>query len=174
MRGLLLGAWLSVMSVPLEAQRSPYAGQESRSIKALDSTEIRSLLNGEGMGYARAAELNRYPGPRHVLDLGDELGLTAVQRSAVEKIFATMQHAARGVGREVVAGEAALDSLFASGKASPASVDSAAGTIARLEGVLRATHLKAHIEVTRLLTPEQIAAYETARGYHAAAGHGGH
>ena len=43
-----------------------YAGQQARSIKALDDAEIDTLLNGRGMGLARAAELNHYPGPKHV------------------------------------------------------------------------------------------------------------
>ena len=31
---------------------SPYAGQESRDIKALSRDEVGSLLSGEGMGFA--------------------------------------------------------------------------------------------------------------------------
>lgn len=51
---------------------SPYAGQESREIKALSPDEIAALRKGDGMGFAKAAELNGYPGPRHVLDLAAE------------------------------------------------------------------------------------------------------
>jgi hypothetical protein len=42
---------------------SPYAGQEQRPIKALSETEMRDLAEGRGMGLAKAAELNSYPGP---------------------------------------------------------------------------------------------------------------
>ena len=56
-------------------QHSPYAGQEARDIKALSLEEIADLAAGRGMGLALAAELNGYPGPRHVLDLAPELGL---------------------------------------------------------------------------------------------------
>jgi hypothetical protein len=46
---------------------SPYTGQEQRAIKALSDEEIRDLLEARGMGLAKAAELNSYPGPLHVL-----------------------------------------------------------------------------------------------------------
>ena len=55
---------------------SPYAGQEQRAIKALSDEEIRDLLDARGMGLAKAAELNSYPGPLHVLQLANELGLS--------------------------------------------------------------------------------------------------
>jgi hypothetical protein len=46
-------------------QVSPYAGEQGRAIKALSQKEVSDLLDGAGMGYAKAAELNRYPGPMH-------------------------------------------------------------------------------------------------------------
>jgi hypothetical protein len=56
--------------------RQSYAGQQTRAIKALSSEDIAALRNGEGMGMAKAAELNGYPGPAHVLALAAQLGLT--------------------------------------------------------------------------------------------------
>jgi hypothetical protein len=61
---------------------SPYAGQEGRPIKALSETEMRDLAEGRGMGLAKAAELNSYPGPLHVLELADRLELSEAQRAA--------------------------------------------------------------------------------------------
>ena len=46
---------------------SPYTGEEQRAIKALSEEEIGDLLEARGMGLAKAAELNSYPGPLHVL-----------------------------------------------------------------------------------------------------------
>ena len=71
----LLAAVLLVLAVsPAAAQDpAPYAGLETREIKALSPEQIEDLLAGEGMGYALAAELNHYPGPRHVLALAAEL-----------------------------------------------------------------------------------------------------
>ncbi len=45
---------------PSAVAASPYAGQESREIKALSPEEISSLLSGKGMGFAKAAELNGF------------------------------------------------------------------------------------------------------------------
>jgi hypothetical protein len=50
---------------------SKYIGQENRIIKSLSSEDIESLETGTGDafgGMARLAELNGYPGPRHILD----------------------------------------------------------------------------------------------------------
>jgi hypothetical protein len=45
--------------------QSPYVGQEYREIKALSTQEISDYISGRGMGLAKAAELNGYPGPAH-------------------------------------------------------------------------------------------------------------
>ena len=39
------------------------------------------------MGLALAAELNGYPGPRHVLDLADQLGLTPEQQVEAQRLL---------------------------------------------------------------------------------------
>jgi hypothetical protein len=57
--------------------QSPYAGMQMRLIKALSEQQIADLKAGRGMGLALPAELNGYPGPIHVLELSDELGLSA-------------------------------------------------------------------------------------------------
>ena len=50
---------------------------QTRLIKALSEQQIADLKAGRGMGLALPAELNGYPGPIHVLELSDELGLSA-------------------------------------------------------------------------------------------------
>ena len=59
--------------------QAPYAGQEKRAIKALAQGEIEGYEKGRGLGLARAAELNHYPGPMHVLEFSKELKLTKEQ-----------------------------------------------------------------------------------------------
>ena len=44
-------------------------------IRGIDPQTIAGYLAGEGLGMALPAELNGYPGPRHVLDLRSELGV---------------------------------------------------------------------------------------------------
>lgn len=65
-----------------------YAGQQSRDIKALSEEEVQGYLAGAGMGFARAAELNRYPGPMHALEHADALALSQGQRAALAQIGA--------------------------------------------------------------------------------------
>jgi hypothetical protein len=69
---------------------TPYAGQQARQVKALSDEDIAALRNGEGMGMAKAAELNGYPGPTHVLGLATQLGLTPDQLQRVTAIFERM------------------------------------------------------------------------------------
>src|SRR5438128_9301464 len=99
--------------------KSSYAGQESRSIKALSQEEIAALRNGEGMGLAKAAELNGYPGPLHVLALAKELRLAPDQVRQVNDIRERMSATAKALGDEIIDREQELDQLFAQGQISP-------------------------------------------------------
>lgn len=156
--------------------RSPYAGEEARVVKALSEDEVRALLAGEGHGYAKAAELNHYPGPAHVLDLADELQLTEAQAEQVEAIRAAMKDEAMRLGAMLVDAEADLDALFASGDADAARVDALAREIGAIEAELRAAHLRAHLDTRALLSHEQVMRYDELRGYSGgdASTHGGH
>jgi Spy/CpxP family protein refolding chaperone len=159
-----------------QAGAGGYAGQEQREIKALSAEETEQLLTGQGMGLARAAELNSYPGPRHVLDLADKLNLTEAQRAETQRAFEAMRAEAVRLGKLIVEGERELDALFARGSADDAGVRRATDRIAQLQGRLRAAHLAAHLETRRILTAEQIRKYDELRGYAggAHAGHGQH
>jgi Spy/CpxP family protein refolding chaperone len=144
---------------------SPYTGQEQRSIKALSEEEIRDLLEVRGMGLAKAAELNSYPGPLHVLQLANELGLSDAQRKATDSLYANMRDRALSIGRQIIEAERTLDRAFANGAIEPATLRSQVRAIATLQGELRAVHLEAHLAQRSLLTPEQIAQYDVLRGY---------
>jgi len=144
---------------------SPYAGQQERAIKALSTEEISGYLEGKGMGLARAAELNGYPGPRHVQDLAKELNLTPAQVAATEKLFATMQARARALGESLVDEERHLDHLFATHEITPQLLATSLDRIGTLQAKIRNTHLQAHIDEERVLSPEQNARYAQLRGY---------
>ena len=58
----------------------PYAGLQSRAVKALSDQQIADLRAGRGMGLAFSAELNGYPGPVHVLEHADAMSLSITQR----------------------------------------------------------------------------------------------
>lgn len=166
---VVLGTALSGCAVP---GLSPYAGQEQRAIKALSSAEIDGLLAGRGMGYARAAELNGYPGPMHVLELATQLELTAEQKRQTEDVFARMQGSAREQGARLVQAERELDELFRSGVITQAVLDQALASIAAAQAQVRAAHLRAHLEQTRILRPEQVTRYAALRGYNHDGQHG--
>jgi len=144
---------------------SPYAGQEQRAIKTLSDQEIRDLLEARGMGLAKAAELNSYPGPLHVLQLANELGMSDAQRKATDALHANMRQRALSIGRQIIEAERTLDRAFANGAIEPAALRSQVTAIATLQGELRAVHLEAHLGQRSLLTPEQIAQYDVLRGY---------
>lgn len=142
-----------------------YAGQQARSIKALDDAEIDTLLNGRGMGLARAAELNHYPGPKHVLAHADELQLTPDQRLRTQQAFDRMHEDAVALGKKLVDAERELDALFAGGHADQAKLNELVARVATLQGEVRLAHLSAHLAMRDILTPQQIAAYDRLRGY---------
>ena len=157
----------SLVAVSAFAQQkpSPYAGQESRDIKAVSDDEIRGYLNGQGMALAKAGELNHYPGPLHVLELAEQLKLTDAQKRRTEAIRKAMLEDAISLGKRIVEKEAELDQLFASGAIDNAKLDSALAEIGRLQSTLRAIHLRAHLEQKQILTPEQVTKYDELRGY---------
>jgi len=165
LRSLLMVGVALLIAVPVHAADMPYAGQQSRPIKALSDDDVAALRNGEGMGMAKAAELNGYPGPKHVLDLARQLQLTDGQWRGVQAIFDRMSAAAKPLGGELIAQEQALDQLFAKGDITPDRLAAATAAIAELQGRLRAVHLSAHLETRALLNPDQIARYEQLRGY---------
>jgi Spy/CpxP family protein refolding chaperone len=153
---------------------TPYAGQGQREIKALSAEEIEGYLSGSGMGLAKAAELNHYPGPRHVLDLAEALQLSDEQRQQTQGIFAAMRTEAVRLGTQLVARERQLDTLFAAGTISEAQVEQFVTEIGTIHGQLRAVHLRAHLAQRAILTPDQRRRYDALRGYNASRhDHGG-
>ena len=153
---------------------SPYAGEEGREIKALSAEDIEAYLTGQGMGFAKAAELNGYAGPKHVLELAGELELTAEQRTRTQALFASMQTKAVALGRQLVDEERKLDRLFAGAGITQDSLQQSVARIGALQADVRAAHLAAHLEQARILTPEQRAHYLRLRGYHSSGEHHAH
>ncbi len=135
------------MPAPIPASPGPLRG--------LDSAEVEALRAGDGMGQARAAELNGRPGPKHVLELADSLGLSPEQRARVEEVRARMLAAARPLGAEILAGEAGLESAFREEAMDDAELARRVKALAEQRGRLRLVHLQAHLETSALLTPAQ-------------------
>ena len=144
---------------------APYAGMQSRDIKALSEAEIADLRAGRGMGLALAAELNGYAGPMHALEHADALGLDTTQRARLTQLMDAMRADAIAAGERLIAAERALDRLFAGGTASPEAVRAATAAVATAQGEVRAVHLVTHIAAREVLTPAQRDRYAALRGY---------
>ena len=144
---------------------SPYTDLTKRTIKALSADEIRGLRAGEGMGFALPAELNGYPGPKHVLELADALELTKDQREKTQAIFDAMAEDARSLGDQLVEAEAHLDRAFVDGSIDRAALDELTAAVASVRGRVRAVHLSAHLDMMDVLTRQQIDHYSKLRGY---------
>lgn len=147
------------------AEPSNYVGQENRDIKALSTEDVQSYMVGKGMGLAKAAELNGYPGPSHVLALGAQLGLTREQHQQTQALFDAMSAKASTVGKAIVEKERELDRRFAHRHIDQATLDRLTDEIGKLQGELRAAHLAAHLDQVKILTVEQTARYIELRGY---------
>lgn len=172
--------WVVIIAIPLvlfvllscspaNAQdptvHSAHAGKETREIKALSKDEVAALLTGAGAGYALAAELNQFPGPKHTLDLRDKLKLTGAQVSKIEQIYADMNARAIVLGQQLIDAERKLDAAFANRTITPQRLAELTSRIGQLDASLRRVHLGAHLTTTAILTREQIRQYDVERGY---------
>src|SRR5438034_9182527 len=120
-----IACFLAVAATNVLADPSPYRGHEHDAIKALSPQQTQDYLDGKGMGYAKAAELNHYPGPAHVLELADQLRLTGEQRDATVGLVKAHRTEAQAIGAKRVEAEHALEMLFRSAGADEARLDQA-------------------------------------------------
>lgn len=150
---------------------SPYAGQElEREIKALSQDDVNGLLNGEGTpfgGMAKPAELNGYPGPRHVLDAHNagEFKLEDKQYEQINKLYEDMKTEAIELGKQIINLEEEIDNSFVNKIMTEEFLDEKISKSAELYGKLRFVHLKYHLYTTEILTSDQIKKYNELRGY---------
>ncbi len=166
----LVGACLiAVVSMPTKAQHvhasSSYAHSRGAEVVSLTDDEVRALRQGEGMGLARAAELNHFPGPRHLLDLASDLGLSDAQVQRIRAIHDRMKSQAVAKGEDIIVAEKHLADLFASGDPSARKMTRVTEHLGAMRGQLQAIHLLAHIEAARELSAGQIREYDRLRGY---------
>ena len=170
---LALGLLLIVLApaAAFAQHGSPYRAQQQAGARGLSSQEIDDLTEGRGMGLARAAELNGYPGPRHVLDAArkGQLALTPEQQAGVQRVYDAMEREARRLGARVVADEQALEAALRGGGLTDTELSERVTRLAAMHGELRQVHLRAHLETRALLTAAQVARYDEVRGYSSSA-----
>jgi hypothetical protein len=160
-----LSVVVAVLAFGTAVAQTPYAGMQARSIKALSDQQIADLRAGRGTGLALAAELNGYPGPGHLLELADEIGLSEAQRNGARSMFEAMKAETIPIGERLIAQEAALDKLFAEHAITPETLSAATARIGATQSQLRAAHLKYHLLTVAILEPSQIQQYSALRGY---------
>jgi len=160
-----ISAALVLTSAAAANAQTPYAGMQTRPIKALSEQQVADLNAGRGMGLALAAELNGYPGPFHVLELADKLNLSTDQRAGIQRLFDSMKAEAVPLGAKLIEQEADLDKQFASRTVTPDSLKASTAAVAATQGVLRETHLKYHLSTVALLSSGQMQRYAELRGY---------
>jgi hypothetical protein len=112
--------------------------------KGLSGEEVSQYLSGAGMGYAKSVELNHFPGPMHVLELGERLGLSEQQRAATKQLMDAHKAEARATVDQTTLAEGVR-------KAST------------LQGEYRLSHLETHrrmrpIDGSPRVSPEQLRA----------------
>ncbi len=165
-----ISAALLLTSAAVANAQTPYAGMQTRPIKALSEQQMADLSAGRGMGLALAAELNGYPGPVHVLELADNLNLSPDQRAGIQRLFDSMKAEAVPLGSRLIEQEADLDRQFAGHTVTPDSLRASTAAVAATQGALRETHLKYHLSTVAVLSPGQIQRYAELRGYDSEAG----
>jgi hypothetical protein len=165
--GLAAAAWA-------QDHHKPHAGMDTRAVKGLSAEQQADLRAGKGMSLALVAELNGYPGPKHVLDLAGELGLSTEQRQRTEALHAAVKAESVKLGDAVIGHEAAIDRLFAGRAATLETLTPALAAWGQSHGELRLTHLKYHLAMMEVLTAEQVTRYNKLRGNDAQTQQPGH
>ena len=174
MKRTLLTIFIAIISVPALAQshsgngnsgQSAYAGQQDRAIKSLSPEDIKELKRGGGWGLAKAAELNGVPGPVHLLELREKIGLTADQVNRLELLFGEMQAKAIEEGARLIEAEARLEAAFRARTIDDATLRALLGEIESSRSQLRFIHLSAHLATPAVLSEDQIDRYNSLRGY---------
>ena len=137
----------------------------AQPLQGLSPDEVSQYLSGAGMGYAKAAELNHSPGPMHVLELGERLGLSNEQRAATKQLMDAHKAEARAIGAKLVEAERALEQLFSKESVDQRTLAEGVRKAAALRGEYRLSHLETHRRMRALLTAEQVKRYDELRGY---------
>lgn len=148
---------------------SQYSGQQDQPIKSLTPEDIQGLKAGAGTpfnGMAKPAELNGYPGPRHVLDAYEagEFELTEDQLQTIRDLFDEMQQTAIPLGEKIIALETEIDNGFKDKTVIDESLKELIDTSADIYAALRFAHLKTHLQMVSILT-DQVQHYNELRGY---------
>lgn len=144
---------------------SSYQDLLDTEIRGIDAETIEGYRNGSGLGMALPAELNGYPGPRHVLDLASELELTDEQYESIQALYDAMLPEAIELGEHILAKEAELELAFREGTITEAFLETHLTEVGNLRSQLRFVHLRTHLATIEILSAHQVMRYNELRGY---------
>ena len=159
---LLMAALLTPPASPQHVHPQPPTA-DAAATSALSAEAVAQLLNGDGMGLARPAEMNGYPGPKHLLERATELALNTEQQKQLAAVRQQVLDRARPLGQSIVNAERALDGAFKAGTLTEGELQTQVQAIGALQAELRAVHLQAHLLAKPILTPEQVRKYYAQR-----------
>lgn len=111
------------------------------------------------------AEINGYPGPKHALEMKDELGLTKEQIKKTESLINDINVSATVKGQDVIEAEEDLNRSFATEKITERTLRTKLEKIGKLRAELKFMHLQAHLKMKQILSPNQIARYKELRAH---------
>ena len=149
----------------LAQQQQPYAVVEPPLICTLTVNDTEDVKEGNGMGLALAGELNGYPGPRHAIDLAEQLHLSPDQVAKLNEFYAAMKSETMPMGATLIAQERSLNDDFAARTVTLSSLETHSRLIVESQATRRTAHLKYHLATAAILTAAQIQRYEELRGY---------
>src|SRR5204863_9157461 len=150
---------LTLALLPLSAaaqhaghQHTPGAPSEGHLKAQACLDEFDAVVrDGRGFGLAFAADQHGYPGPMHVLELKDRLGLPPEQETRVRALMQGMFAESRPKSARLLDAEARLRALFAGGGADEAAVRAATVEVERARSEVRLVHLLAHLKTREIL-----------------------
>lgn len=163
-----LTAWLAGVAF---AQGSPYHGPHGATggtphhalAQTCDGAFEENVRDGRGFGMAFVADQQGYPGPLHVLELKDRLGLSRDQEAKAQALLAAMFAESRPKSARLLHAEARLRHLFATGRPDEAAVRTAVGEVETARADVRLVHLLFHLKMRDALTDAQRRIYQEAR-----------
>jgi len=160
-----LGVNITEINVAPTVTPSAYAALLDSEIRGLDQETIEGYLTGEGLGQALPAELNGYPGPRHTIDMAEELKLSEDQLRQMQALFDKMHSETIPLGEQYLEAVAQLELAFREGTITEEYLKSQLIVITGIEAQLRYAHLSTHLATIEILSAEQIMQYNMLRGY---------
>jgi Spy/CpxP family protein refolding chaperone len=123
----------------------------------------RVVADGRGFGLAFGADQHGYPGPLHILELKERLGLTPEQERRARALLDAMFAESRPTSARLLEAERRLADVFRAGTADEAAVRAAVADVERARTEVRLAHLLTHLKGRDLLTEAQRVLYHETR-----------